>query len=307
MVSVRLTMFLGPSNTAGKVDDAFIFVVVCCVVLLVIVTICMVVFLVKYNRKRHPQPEHVRESTLLEIVWTVVPTILVLFMFYFGWVNFDYIRNPPKDAMTVHVTARQWSWLFKYENGKTSDVLNVPMGRPVKLLMTSVDVLHCLYIPAYRIKEDCVPGMTTHLWFTANEAGIYDIFCTEYCGIGHSHMRSKVVVMTSKDFTTWYHAILGKTVADMGPKLLQSKGCLGCHSLDGAAKIGPTFKDLLGRKETMIAAGQEKNITVDGAFIREHILNPRSATVKGYSPIMPQIPMTDDELKTITVYLETVK
>jgi cytochrome c oxidase subunit II len=300
-------MLLGPSNTTGKVDDAFIFIVVCCVVLLAVVTVCMVVFLIKYNRKRHPRPEHVQENILLEVVWTVVPTILVLFMFYFGWVDFDYIRNPPKDALTVRVTARQWSWLFEYDNGKRSDVLNVPRGRPVKLLMTSVDVLHCLFIPAYRIKEDCVPGMTTHLWFTANELGTYDIFCTEYCGVGHSHMRSRLVAMTPGDFQKWHDAAPAQTTAELGMALLQAKGCLGCHSLDGTPKVGPSFKGLLGRKETVVAAGGEKEIPVGGGFIRSHILDPRAVTVKGFPPVMPPVPMTAEELTAIVAYLETVK
>ena len=300
-------MILGPSNTAGKVEDAFLFIVVCCVILLVVVTVCMVVFLIKYNRERHPRPEHVKESMLLEVAWTVIPTILVILMFYFGWVDFDYIRNPPKDAMTVNVTARQWSWLFDYENGRRSDMLRVPAGKPVRLVMTSADVLHCLYIPAYRIKEDCVPGMKTHLWFTANAAGSYDIFCTEYCGVGHSHMRSQVVVMTPDDFEKWVNAAPPTSVVDLGPMILQAKGCLGCHTLDGTSKVGPTFKDLVGRKETVIAAGQEKNITVDYTFIREHILNPRSTLVKGYPPVMPQVPITDEELKTIVSYMETLK
>jgi cytochrome c oxidase subunit 2 len=300
-------MLLGPSNTTGKVDEAFIFIVVCCVFLLAVVTICMVAFLIRYNRKRHPRPEHVRENIMLEIVWTVIPLILVLFMFYFGWVDFDYIRSPPKDAMTVHVTARQWSWLFSYENGKKSDVLNVPMGRPVKLLMTSADVLHCLFIPAYRIKEDCVPGMTTHLWFTANELGSYDIFCTEYCGLGHSHMRSRLVAMRPADFRRWQDETPAQTAAGTGSALLQSKGCLGCHSLDGTQKAGPTFKGLLGRKETVIVAGREKSIPVDSAFIRDHILKPRSSAVKGFPPVMPAIPMVEEELAAIVAYLETLK
>lgn len=299
-------MLFGASNTAGKVEDAFAFIVVCCVVLLAIVTVCMVVFLVKYNRDRHPRPEHVKESVLLEVVWTVIPTILVIFMFYFGWTDFSFIRNPPADAMTVNVTARQWSWLFEYENGKGTDVLNVPVGRPVKLIMTSSDVVHCLFIPAYRIKEDCVPGMKTRLWFTAKETGIFDIFCTEYCGVGHSHMRSRVVVSSRADFEKWYVAAPEKTAAE-GPNLLQNKGCLGCHSLDGTARIGPTFKDLSGRKETVVASGKEKVITVDGAYLRAHILAPRSATLKGYPPIMPVIPMTDEELKAIVGFLETLK
>lgn len=300
-------MFLGPSNTAGKVDDAFLFITASCVVLFAIVTICMVVFLIRYDRRKHPQPEHVKESVLLEIIWTVVPTILVTFMFYAGWVNFEYIRNPPRGAMTINVTARQWSWLFEYGNGKQSDVLNVPQGIPVKLIMTSADVLHCLFIPAYRIKEDCVPGMKTHLWFTADEPGSYDIFCTEYCGVGHSHMRSKIIVMTPDNFTKWLKATEGNTPADLGPKIMQAKGCLGCHSLDGTAKVGPTFKNLMGRKETVIEGSAEKTKIVDEAFVRSHIFDPRSTAVKGYPQIMPQIPLTDEELKTVIAYLETIK
>lgn len=300
-------MFLGPSNTAGKVDDAFLFIVVCCVVLLALVTITMIVFLVKYNRDRHARPEAVRENVALEITWTVIPTILVLFMFYFGWVDFDYIRNPPKDALAIDVTARQWSWLFEYTNGKQSDVLYVPLGKPVKLVLTSADVIHSLFIPAFRIKEDCVPGMKTHLWFTADETGSYDLFCTEYCGLGHSHMRSKVNVVSAEDFTRWLNTAEGKTPADLGPKILQAKGCLGCHSLDGSVKVGPTFKSMMGRKQTVIAAGTEKEITVDASYIRKHILEPQATTVKGYPPVMPKIPITDSELKTITVYLEALK
>ena len=193
-------MFWGPANTTGKVDSAFLFILSISVALLFIVTLAMVFFLIKYNRKTHPQSEEVKESMALEIIWTVVPTILVLLMFYYGWVNFDYIRNPPGDAMPINVIARQWSWHFEYGNGKQSDVLRVPVNKPVKLVLTSLDVIHSLFIPAFRIKEDCVPGMKTHLWFNANESGTYDIFCTEYCGVGHSHMRSKVIVMPVSGF-----------------------------------------------------------------------------------------------------------
>ncbi|MGV8057237.1 MAG: cytochrome c oxidase subunit II [Smithellaceae bacterium] len=238
----------GASNTAGLVNEALIFIVVACIALLALVTICMVAFLILYNRKRHSRPEKVKESTLLEVIWTVIPTILVCGMFYVGWTDFKYIRNPPQDALTVDVTARQWSWLFEYDNRKQSDVLNVPLGKPVKLILTSVDVIHSLFIPAYRIKEDCVPGMKTRLWFTADEIGSYDLFCSEYCGVGHSHMRSKVVVMTAENFAKWLNTAEGGSAAERGPKILQAKGCLGCHSLDGSPRIGPTFKSLSGQK-----------------------------------------------------------
>jgi len=300
-------MMWGPSNTAGKVDSAFMFIVACCVILLAIVTVCMVFFLIRYNHRRHPRPEHVKENILLEVIWTVIPTILVIFMFYFGWVDFEFIRNPPRGAIPVEVTARQWSWLFTYDNGKQDDILRVPLERPVRLIMTSVDVLHCLFIPAFRIKEDCVPGMKTHLWFTADEVGSYDIYCTEYCGVGHSHMRSKVVVMAPEDFDKWRSATESTALVDVGRKLLQSKGCLGCHTLDGSPKVGPTFKGLFGRKETVQTDGGERSITADETYIVRSILEPRADIVKGYPPVMPQISMTDDERKAVVAYLETVE
>ncbi len=162
-------MFSNPANTTGKVEDPFFYIVGISVVLLLIVTACMLFFVVRYRRARHPRTEPVRENLMLEIVWTVIPTALAISMFYFGWVNFDYLRTPPPDSLTVQVTARQWSWLFTYPDGKQSDVLRVPLNKPVRLSMTSLDVIHSLYIPAFRIKEDCVPGMRTYLWFTAKE------------------------------------------------------------------------------------------------------------------------------------------
>ena len=304
---MKETMLLGPSNTAGKVESAFLFVVGSAVILLVIVTFLMIFFLIKYNRKRHPRSEEVKESLLLEIIWTAIPTALVLVMFYFGWVDFDYIRNPPKDAMPVNVIARQWSWLFTYENGKQSDLLRVPINKPIKLIMTSQDVIHCLFIPAFKIKEDCVPGMKTHLWFSANEIGSYDIYCTEYCGVGHSHMLSKVIVMQGNDFEKWYASAEAAGLPEKGLKLLQEKGCLGCHSTDGTKKIGPTLKGLYGKKVVVFTNGKEREIIADEEYLRKSILKPEADIVKGYAPIMPAIPVTDEDLQKIVEFLKTLK
>src|SRR5208283_3321705 len=216
------------SNTASKIDSVFLFIVSCLVVLLVLVTFFMVFFVIRYSRKRNPNPEQIEGNVLLEIIWTVIPTVLVIVMFYAGWSDFSYIRNAPDDAMPVQVTGMQWSWQFEYKNGKQSNVLNVPLGKPVKLILTSADVIHSLYIPAFRIKEDAVPGMKTHLWFNAGEIGSYDIFCTEYCGVGHSHMLSKVVVMAQDAFDKWYASAGTAGKENKGLQLLQDKGCLGC-------------------------------------------------------------------------------
>lgn len=300
-------MLLGPSNTSGKVETAFLLVVGISVALLAIATVVMIVFLIKYNRRRHPHSEEVRESLSLEIVWTAVPMVLVLAMFYVGWVDFDYIRNPPKDSMPVHVTARQWSWLFEYENGKKSELLRVPISRPVKLILTSQDVIHSLYIPAFRIKEDCVPGMETHLWFTARQLGSYDIFCTEYCGVDHSHMRSKVVVMPESDFDKWHSSVEGGRLTDKGLGILQDKGCLGCHSTDGSKKIGPTFRGLFGRVVTVMTEGKEREVIADKNYIERSVLEPGADIAKGYPAIMPRIPVTREEVEAITEFLRTLE
>lgn len=300
-------MIPGITNIVAVVDRTFLLITLTSVLLLLLVTFFMLYFVFKYNRKRHPHAEQIEGSLILEITWTVLPTVLVLVMFYYGWVNFSYMRNAPVDAMPVKVTGMMWSWHFEYMNGKQSDVLNVPAGKPVKLILTSADVIHSLYIPAFRIKEDAVPGMTTHLWFTANAGGPYDIFCTEYCGTGHSHMRSKVVVMTAGEFQKWYSSAQPQGAAEKGLNLLQAKGCLGCHTTDGSAKVGPTFKGLFGRKELVVTDGKEHEIVVDENFLKKAVLQPGEDLVKGYPRIMPKLPVTPEELDAIIAALKEMK
>ncbi|OGP94814.1 MAG: cytochrome c oxidase subunit II [Deltaproteobacteria bacterium RBG_16_54_18] len=301
-------MFFGPSNTSGKIEVSFLILTGISVLFLVLVTFFIILFLIKYNKKRHPRAQEVRESLLLEIVWTVIPTALVLALFYFGWKDFDYIRNPPKNAMPVTVIGRQWSWLFEYENGRESDVLRVPVGKPIRLILTSKDVIHSFFVPAFQIKEDCVPGMETHLWFTVNETGSYDIFCTEYCGVGHSHMRSKVVAVPPAEFAAWYVAkAAAQKPEERGLKLLLAKGCLGCHSIDGTQREGPTLKGLYNRRVTVRENGKEKKIVADEAYLRTSILKPAFDVVKGYQPIMPATPLTPEELQTVVDYLKGLK
>jgi len=168
-------------------------------------------------------------------------------------------------------------------------------------------VIHSFYIPAFRIKEDAVPGMKTHLWFKANELGSYDIFCTEYCGTGHSHMLSKVVVMAQDAFDKWYASSAPPGKGNKGLQLLQDKGCLGCHTTDGTNKIGPTLKGVFGRKETVITDGNEHEIIVDEAFLRKAVLQPGDDLVKGYPKIMPKMPLTPEELDAIIAALKELK
>lgn len=290
----------------SSVDSVFLFIAAISLFLLVGVTGTMVYFAVRYRRSRHPQAENIEGNLLLEIVWTVLPTLLVLAIFWVGWKGFVYMRTVPKDAMPVKVTARMWSWHFTYENGRASDVLRLPVNRPVKLTITSVDVLHSLSIPAFRVKEDAVPGKENYLWFKPELTGSFDLFCTEYCGMGHSAMVTKVEVMAQQDFASWYSAVT-RTGPD-GSKLFTEKGCAACHSIDGSPKVGPTFKALLGRKETVLRDGKEQTVTVDEAFIRHKMLAPEEARIKGFPPIMPSQKgmLTDAEVDALVGYLKSL-
>ncbi len=318
-------MVTGWPHLSNPADETFFFILGIALTFLALNTGVMIYFVFRYARKRHPQAEEVHESTPLEIIWTVIPTILVLAIFYVGWKGFVYMRTAPPDSMIVHVTARQWSWTFDYANGREDNVLRVPVGKPVKLLITSADVLHSLFIPAYHIKEDCVPGRETHLWFMPDQPGSYDLFCTEYCGVGHSSMITKVEVMPQKDFEAWYGgkqaaAAEEKAPAAAGPEkkapppgegaqLIQTKGCVACHTTDGTPKVGPTFKGVFGKKETVIRDGKEREITVDEAFIKQTLLHPEIERVKGFPPLMPsqEGQLTDKEIEEIVEYIKSLK
>jgi cytochrome c oxidase subunit 2 len=320
-------MVTGWPHLSNPADDTFFFILGISVTFLVVNTAVMIYFVMRYSRKRNPNPEDVKENLTLEIIWTVVPTILVLAIFFVGWKGFQYMRTVPPDAMPIKVTARQWSWTFTYENGKEDNVLRVPVRRPINLLITSADVLHSLFIPAYRIKEDCVPGMETHLWFLPDQLGSYDLFCTEYCGLEHSKMITKVEVMPQKDFEEWYsggtktaetegkkpaekeHAKKAALPSAEGAKLITVKGCVACHTTDGTPKIGPTFKGVFGKKEIVIRDGKEREITVDEAFIKQTLLHPEIDRVKGFPPLMPsqQGQLTDAEINAIIEYIKSLK
>jgi cytochrome c oxidase subunit 2 len=191
----------------------------------------------------------------------------------------------------------------------------VPLGKPVKLSITSADVLHSLFIPAFRVKEDCVPGMETYLWFQPEQTGDYDLFCSEYCGTGHSAMITKVHVLSREDFARWYEGGLPGPAATTGPKkadgakLFQEKGCSACHSIDGSPKIGPTLKDVYGHRMTVLTGGKEREITADDAYLRRSLLDPQADVVKGFPPIMPsqQGQLSDAEIDALVEYLETLK
>jgi len=197
--------FLAQSlSIADRVDSVFLFMFVLCVSFLIFITSVMIYFVIRYSRQRNPNPVDIPGNIWLETAWTAIPLVLFLVMFYYGWTNFEYMRNPPRDAMVVEVTGRQWAWSFKYPNGKQTDEMYVALNRPVKAELHSADVLHGFYIPAFRVKEDVVPGRTNFLWFTPTVLGTFDIQCSVMCGAHHSYMLSKVHVLPEDEFKAWY-------------------------------------------------------------------------------------------------------
>ena len=294
------------------VDRVFLYILVVTVSLLCLITFLMVYFVIRYQKRRNPQPVDVHENIWLEIIWTIVPTLLVLTMFFYGLTGFNFLKRAPEGAMKVKVIARQWSWLFEYENGMRSTELRVPIGKPVNLSLTSEDVIHGFYAPAFRIKQDIVPGMVNHLWFQPTQVGSFDVLCTQYCGLQHAKMATQIVVLPEDEFDQWYQK--GKEEKEAkapasGIQLFQEKGCRACHSLDGTPLVGPTVKGLFGKTVTVITDGKERQVVADESYLRKSLLEPNADLVKGFPPIMPSQKglITDEELEGIITYIKELK
>lgn len=295
---------MSPSVTlaAAQVDQTFLIIFGISTAILVLITILMIWFVIRYHHTRNPQAADIRGSVLAEITWTVIPTILVMGMFWYGWASFKALRSVPADAMPVKVTARMWSWVFEYENGKRASTLYVPVGRPVRLNLNSADVLHSFFVPAFRIKMDTVPGMQTYAWFEALQTGSFDILCAEYCGLRHANMLSTVEVVEVAEFERWLQSSAAGDEAVVG--LLESYGCTGCHSLDGSEGAGPTLKDLYGKERIVASGNGTRTVTADEAYLRRAIREPDADTLEGYEG-MPAYKeeMPDRDLDLIIQYL----
>ena len=293
-----------PSITAAaaQVDQTFLLIFGVSAAILAGITVLMVWFVIRYHHTRHPEAADIRGNVWAEVLWTLIPTVLVMGMFSYGWGSFKALRSVPADAMRVQVTARMWSWVFEYENGRRASTLRVPVDRPVRLDMTSADVLHSFFVPAFRIKMDTVPGMQTYAWFQAQRTGEYDVLCAEYCGLRHANMLSTVEVMTEEDFLAWYEGAAAGDDEAIG--LLESYGCTGCHSLDGSELAGPTLMGIYGAKRTVVDANGTREIVVDEGYLRRAILEPDAELVVGYEG-MPAYKeeMSQRDLDVIIRYL----
>ena len=276
------------STYAGDVDALFYFLVVTSVILFVGVVSTMVLFAWRYRRQSEDdRPVPVKENKLIEASWIIIPTLLVAIVFVWGFRVFIKMNVPPPNAMEITVRAQKWSWLFEYPDGVRSTALHVPVNRPVLLKMSSADVIHSLYVPAFRTKQDVVPGRYTYAWFEATEQGTYPMACAEYCGQQHSTMLTSVVVQSEDHFAAWLveNAMdADATPAERGEVLYTQQGCFACHTVDGTPGTGPTLQGLAG-SERVFADGT--SAVADDDYLREAIVAPAATIVEGYMALMP--------------------
>jgi len=298
------------SNFTEGVDLAFKVIFGISIFFLVGITTVMIWFVIRYRRSKHPKAIQFKDNNILEVTWTVIPLLLVLLMFYYGYIAFSPQRNVPKDAMPVTVISKMWTWSFEYEGGKESDVLVVPLNKPVKLNLTSLDVIHSLYIPAFRIKEDCVPGKDNYMWFIGQREGEYEILCTEYCGLRHSYMEAKAKVVPEAEFQRWLKELPNKAEEPEGLTILKKNACTGCHSIDGSKLVSSSFKGLYGKTETVITDGKERQVTIDEAYLKTSIYEPDKDLVKGLPKgVMKSYKtlISEEEMNKVIEYIKTIK
>ncbi len=311
----RLNEYMLPpakSTMAGEVDALYYFVNVTSVIILAGITIAIIYFAWKYRRRTDDDVTPViTHNSKLEITWSVIPLILVLILFGWSFSTYTTLTTAPDDAYEVRVVAKSWLWEFHYDNGSVSvNELHVPVNKPIKLVMSSDDVIHSFYVPDYRVKMDVLPNRYTSVWFEVLETGESIVFCTEYCGTQHSNMDAKVIVHTQEDFEEWLET--GDEVdedmppAERGEALVSRQGCAACHSADGTRLVGPSFAGLWMSERTM---EDGEVITADANYIRESILEPNAKITEGYDPVMPsyQGTISDRQIDDIIEYIKTLE
>lgn len=310
------TTGIDASNYVSTFNTAFYFIVGISLVFLIGLTVLMLYFVFRYNRKKNSVATQIDGNTRLEILWTVIPTLLALAMFYYGWTGWKPMTKAPEDALVITSVARMWNFSFQYENGKQSPDLVVPVNTPVKINLISLDVIHSLFIPAFRIKSDMVPGREKMMWFLPQREGEYDLYCAEYCGLQHSYMNANVKVLSKEDYKTWYadtaavvNVAEGTAPGSEGLGILKSRGCNACHSSDGSKIIGPSYLNLFGEQQIVIREGKEVSVTVDEEYITKAIYDPNSEIVKGYPKGLMQSykgTISADDIAKIIEYLKAL-
>jgi cytochrome c oxidase subunit 2 len=295
------------SAQAGQVDAVFFFLVAITAFFSVLIATLVIVFAVKYHRKNDEEVGvAIHGSLALELLWTVIPFGIAMVMFGWGAKVFFDLSRPPVGATEIYVVGKQWMWKVQHTDGmREINELHVPVGRPVKLIMGSEDVIHSFYIPAFRVKADVIPGRYNTMWFEATKAGTYHLFCAEYCGTKHSGMIGSVVVMEPAEFQGWKGG--GKaedSPVAAGAKLFQDLTCITCH-LSGSQGRGPSLTNVFGHQVTLQDGAK---VTADEAYIRESILNPQAKIVAGFQPLMPTFQglVTEEQLLQLIAYIRSL-
>jgi cytochrome c oxidase subunit II len=317
------------STISKNLDYLHYFVIIVTMIASTLIGVGALYFYVRYRWKGRigAKGEPVYTSVPLELAIIGIPAFFFLLWFWIGYRDYVRLTNPPPDSMDVFVMGKQWMWKFAYPEGPNGvNVLRVPAHRPVRLLMTSRDVIHSFYVPAFRTKMDVLPGRYTESWFEATKVGRYPVFCTEMCGTGHSTMRAEVIVMEPAEFDDWLRREKdvsrakqkdgtktdieerppNATLIDLGRKLSESAGCFKCHSVDGTPHIGPTWLDMYHRIETLQDGSTQ---VADEAYITESMMEPKLKQVKGYQLVMPAYKgrLEGPESAAIVEYIKTLR
>ena len=297
------------STFAWQVDLLYIYLIVVSVAFTIPIVVAIFFFAVKYREKeKYATPDEMHGSIMLETVWSIIPFVISMTIFLGGaYVYYNQYRIPDDPALEVYVVGKQWMWKLQHSTGQREiNELHVPVGRKVKLTMTTEDVLHDFSVPAFRTKIDVVPGRYTYLWFEATKPGKYHLFCAEYCGLNHSGMGGYVYVMEQRDFDNWLSGnVSGQTPVEQGRDLFENKlGCASCHA-GGPQQRGAKLEGIFG-KDVKLVGGQ--TVKVDDEYIRNSILNPSSQIVEGYQPIMPTFKgqVTEEQIVSLVAYIKSL-
>jgi len=289
------TLPMGISDHASEVDTLYWFLIITCLILFLLVVIPLIIISIKYRRKTPLQRaiSQIDHNFWMESLWTFLPFIYLTILFVWGFQQFLPIYIAPTGAKELRVVGQKWQWSVDYVDEEINvagvgATIAVPVGQPIKLVMSSQDVIHSFYIPNLRLKQDVVPGKYTTMSFRADREGEYPILCAEYCGDLHSQMLAKLKVLPAEGYASWVNEMKSADqempLLELGTKLSEKLGCLACHSTDGTAKLAPSFKGIYGKKEEFSGGG---SAIINDDYIRQHILEPQKTTAKGYPPIMP--------------------
>jgi cytochrome c oxidase subunit 2 len=294
------------SANAGNVDALYIFLVLLAGFMCVAIFTMIVVFAMRYRQRRGQQAEQIEGSVALEVTWSVVPLAIFMVIFLWGAIIYFQERTPPRGADEVYVVAKQWMWKLEHEQGQREiNELHIPVGRDVKLIMTSQDVIHSFYVPAFRIKQDVLPGRYTTVWFHATKPGVYHLFCAEYCGTAHSGMIGQIVVLEPAQYQAWLSGgLTSGSLAASGETIFQQLGCPTCHRFDTQGR-GPNLTGIFGKP---VSLEDGRTVIADENYIRESILSPAAKVVSGFKPIMPTFQglVSEEQLTALVAYVKSL-